>query len=699
MKKRRRIINFNELNIDSLYLTKDLFKILKDLKSRNNISHWFKYDTVFANVNDEELSDILKYNFLQVNDTYTNVDFSTIINLEKKEVKIITQHFINTILIYSFLKKTQQPEFKDINYNSFIHNLYPIFCLSNMRFSDLLTTYNGANSNFKTFNSSRLFWDIYFIICRKSELRNNSKRLLTDQLAYKFYYIFVSQFNYYRPSNLLSQKFNYQAIYQNILNEFTDVLNLIEYDLNKSKLYRDCITGLIIRFHEKINVYNDSLNNFHLKERLIFKVNNDSHLYTYSNNVRKINAYHYATDCEVHFQKLGLDKGNYKMSDFVDLCSPFYFVAYSKDVAVIDNDPCIKNLTITKLRDNGGHLRDYSSKEYTDLPLAILPYQTNKNPLTLGYELECFFTRKNRDDSTNQKNLIKNIESEFTNHTAICKYDGSLGNNGIEIVSAVMSYEYILFTNYFENLYNHIKTELYSYSSNSSGFHIHLNKSFFTSSEILKIIKILNTRRYKNFFSEIAGRPIDEQGAGNDYYYYDSYDYSATRTAQAISLYNKIKSGFHRSRYLLLNTNNEHTIEFRLFKGNIKPDTILRYIQLAVSLAYYVKTVSFTHTNIATYWNFLETNKHEYSVLFDFISSKFETAKFFNDTITSRTVSAGGTSVEDETTSKSLVDIQHKFTKKFRAVRFELPKVLTAPELNKKKARRVYSLSRQQQAI
>ena len=66
MKRSKQLrISFDQLNIDSLYLTKDLFKILKDLKSRNNISHWFSFDTAFSNITDKELSDVLSIQFLK----------------------------------------------------------------------------------------------------------------------------------------------------------------------------------------------------------------------------------------------------------------------------------------------------------------------------------------------------------------------------------------------------------------------------------------------------------------------------------------------------------------------------------------------------------------------------------------------------------------------------------------------------------
>jgi hypothetical protein len=684
-------ISFDQLNIDSLYLTKDLFKILKDLKSRNNISHWFSFDTAFSNITDKELSDVLSIQFLKNTDAYSNVDPSTIIDVQNKKIKIITQHFINTILIFSFLKRVNQPEYIDAFGHEFLKELYPALNVSNMRFSDLLSLYEGKNP----FKSQRLFWDIYFIIVRKTELRTNTKKLGTEKLAFNFFYIFKRQFAYYRTSALLKASFNYHTTYQTILNEFNSVLNLIKYDLNKSKLYQDCITGLIIRYHEKIEVYNDTIDNSKFKTFLPFITNNDSQLYTFNNFVQKINQHQDATESEYYFRKLVHIENEFQTTNI----GFWYLVAYSKNVAVVHNDKCLSNLTLTKLRDNGGHLRDYSSREYKDLPLAVLPYQTkNKRPLLIGFELEAFYTRRIRHDEKLKRQFVKNIENEFTNHTAICKYDGSIGSNGLEIVSVPMSYEYILFTNYFENLYNHIKADLYSYSSSASGFHIHLTRSFFDPIDILKMAKFLNNRIYTKLFEEIGGRAIISRDNGNTYYGLDSYDYAKDSVA-SLNLFWDIRDFNERARYLLLNTNPEKSIELRFFKGNIKADTILRYVQFAVSLAYYTKTVSFLHTNIKSYWQFLEHNKHEYSLLYQFIKNKFQTNEFSLDVITSCEKKQGDISTEDEATSKSLIDLKHKFTKKFRAVQFKLPKVFTAPSITKKKARRIYSITRQQRAI
>ena len=141
--------------------------------------------------------------------------------------------------------------------------------------------------------------------------------------------------------------------------------------------------------------------------------------------------------------------------------------------------------------------------------------------------------------------------------------------------------------------------------------HIHVDRTSLTPLEIGKLLVFVNGKYNSQFMEAIAGR--------------DSQQWSAKK-------YKGIKDALQRSdKYEALATHKPRTIEFRVFKGNIGKQGIMRNIEFVDALCNFVRTVGMdkdTDTvNRLSYANFVEymntsENKGSYPYLFSWLVRK-----------------------------------------------------------------------------
>ena len=192
---------------------------------------------------------------------------------------------------------------------------------------------------------------------------------------------------------------------------------------------------------------------------------------------------------------------------------------------------------------------------------------------------------------------------------ALCKHDGSL-NNGFEIVSAPATITALKqgWTKFCEANYS---DQLSAWHTSTCGMHIHVDRASLTPLEIGKLLVFVNGKSNSKFMEAIAGR--------------DSHQWSAKK-------YKTIKDALHRSdKYEALATHKPKTIEFRIFRGNIAKQGIMRNIEFVDALCNFVRTVGMdkdTDTvNRLSYTNFIEymntsENKGSYPYLFSWLVRK-----------------------------------------------------------------------------
>ena len=173
------------------------------------------------------------------------------------------------------------------------------------------------------------------------------------------------------------------------------------------------------------------------------------------------------------------------------------------------------------------------------------------------------------------------------------KHDSSL-DEGCELVTHPMSPEYMM-SDEGKRMWHDIceaalAEGMRSHDTSTCGLHVHVSRDFFgkngTSQELteLKLIETIDrlfepiiyfSRRKREQINRWAPRTCAPKSK-------DGW------IGRAKSVSSHAKS----SRYHAVNVTNEHTIEFRMFRGTLKADTILATLQFVTGLCYVAKTMN-----------------------------------------------------------------------------------------------------------
>lgn len=179
------------------------------------------------------------------------------------------------------------------------------------------------------------------------------------------------------------------------------------------------------------------------------------------------------------------------------------------------------------------------------------------------------------------------------------KEDGSL-STGFEIVSHPHSFTEAL------KLWSNVNPSApaTSYESGECGFHVHVSRNALTKFQIQKLVVFVNAPENYEFITHIAQRE------GNGF-----------------SKYKTKKIGMPESgdRYEAVNLENKNTIEFRIFRGTLKTERLLKNIEFCHAAIHWVSTASYrelTHEKFSAYvtanrklyknlWLYLQPTKTE----------------------------------------------------------------------------------------
>lgn len=208
-----------------------------------------------------------------------------------------------------------------------------------------------------------------------------------------------------------------------------------------------------------------------------------------------------------------------------------------------------------------------------------------ENSLVLGIELE-MDSRKWVDC----EDIVSRIENRYDNSWFYFKKDGSL-THGIELVTHPMS-PYFLDSKDGRDMWQTV-TEmalaggLRSHDVDTCGLHIHINRDFLGNSETIRTLneyKLL--RLVDRFFEPLAifsRRKRHELDQWASRFETPKSDDGVIAKARVTSSHSK------GTRYHALNTSNDHTLEFRLFKGTLKVETLMATFQLVSGMCHYAK--------------------------------------------------------------------------------------------------------------
>lgn len=187
-----------------------------------------------------------------------------------------------------------------------------------------------------------------------------------------------------------------------------------------------------------------------------------------------------------------------------------------------------------------------------------------------GVELEIDGAGEDNDNAAEILH-IANVERPLV----YCKHDGSL-DDGFEIVTHPMTLDFHLRSMPWEQIAEEAKRLGYvSHQAGTCGLHVHVNRTAFGSTESTQDATIARTLFFfEKFWDELLKFSRRTQGQLNQWA--ARYGYKD----QPREILDHAKSGRHAGRYTAVNLTNADTVEFRMFRGTLKYNTIVATLQL-----------------------------------------------------------------------------------------------------------------------
>lgn len=196
-----------------------------------------------------------------------------------------------------------------------------------------------------------------------------------------------------------------------------------------------------------------------------------------------------------------------------------------------------------------------------------------------GVELEVDEGGKDNDNAASLKS-IANVHEE----NIYIKSDGSL-EDGFEIVSHPMTLEYHTEKmNWKEILQEAVSMGYRSHQTSTCGLHVHVNRNDFGDNQteqedVISRILFFVEKHWNELFT------FSRRSSYNMSRWSARFGFEKTGK----QILEKAKSGCN-GRYVAVNLNNYHTIEFRLFRGTLKYNTFIATLQMVNHIRIYVET-------------------------------------------------------------------------------------------------------------
>lgn len=208
-------------------------------------------------------------------------------------------------------------------------------------------------------------------------------------------------------------------------------------------------------------------------------------------------------------------------------------------------------------------------------------YDNRKPRVLLGLELEMECAR-DEDLDERAGYLLDSIGKHEGHQYALLEQDGSL-SYGFEMVTGytgldVHKKQLEFFKNRFEGMRSH--------DTKTCGLHIHICKSDMSIYHAMKMVLFINDSGNANLVRSLARRDASSYAKfkdkkGDTSWYKDAHLYRSGKTDKLRCL--------NADRYEALNFQNEKTIEFRLFKGTLKYETIMACLEFTYATWFFCR--------------------------------------------------------------------------------------------------------------
>lgn len=304
----------------------------------------------------------------------------------------------------------------------------------------------------------------------------------------------------------------------------------------------------------------------------------------------------YCDHCEGYEYKP--DSRNFNGTQYCEICyNDNVYECDDCDVVYWHNDDHDCN-------DVGNLIHDYSYRPR--------PHFFGEGKYHFGFELEVESRSDNR--KTGAEYVIDRVGSR-----AYLKNDGSL-NNGFEIVTHPHTLdEYQKKFNW--SCISGLSQRGYrSWNTSTCGLHVHVSRTAFGN--ITRRSEILKSQSHELRFIKLIydnQRQIERlAGRSSSYAKFNDKGNLAAR----------VKYGTQDDRYEAVNSQNETTLEVRVFKGSLKPERILSAIELIHASVEYTRDLKVSGNNRALKWinfvRFVADNEITYPNLVSTIQSTFD---------------------------------------------------------------------------
>ena len=239
-------------------------------------------------------------------------------------------------------------------------------------------------------------------------------------------------------------------------------------------------------------------------------------------------------------------------------------------------------------------LRLRTFHDYGYKPVPDFKYRTSETHkpelvekiLTFGLELEV-------DDGDDHRELSDDLAA--LELPIYMKHDGSLGDEGVEIVTHPCSLAYHRFNMRWAEISRICRKHHYtSHEAGTCGLHIHIGRKQMgdsyesreaTAANLVLLVYHLWNQMVR--FSRRTESQLDDWAKCPDLEYYGFEDGTGYGNAELRSMaLDTQRSG----RYQAVNLCNSETVELRLFRGTLKRDTLIASVQLASNLTKYAMT-------------------------------------------------------------------------------------------------------------
>ena len=212
-----------------------------------------------------------------------------------------------------------------------------------------------------------------------------------------------------------------------------------------------------------------------------------------------------------------------------------------------------------------------SSGEIHDYYYKPKPIFYGDGPRYLGVELEI----DGAGEINHKANQILSIANRDGSELLYCKHDGSL-EDGMELVSHPMSLAFHQKEMpWADVLKEAVRLGYQSHQATTCGLHIHVSRAAFGTTEaeqdtVIARILYFFEKHWEELlkFSRRTPRQLERWAA--------RYGYKE----QPRDILDHAKKGYGAGRYTCVNLQNEDTIEFRIFRGTLKYNTLIATLQL-----------------------------------------------------------------------------------------------------------------------